>query len=387
MAKDKNTGYYLSEVELSGYKSINNVKTSFKNGLNVIIGANASGKTNFLSFLYKTLNYSYNEFFEFTSKLFFAGIEEITIEAKSKPFEDQLEGHLKLEREEVKPSVKVNGKVLNDEKNTLMAVTSLVSHGLPNDYLIIDKPLSFKIYKNVAVDLIDYVLKLETPYFIKKVMARLFFSLDKKSHNSLESIRKEIYDSLNELDAIKQFVLKYSPIEDIRLNDNFNVFFDEEKDIFTINNLFIEFKTEGSWYPFSSLSDGTKRLVYVISEVACKTDLVFTKKSIDFNPVNIKRGILLEEPELGVHPHQLMSLMQFLKEQSREKQIIITTHSPMTLDVLEEDELDRIIVASYNQEKRSTELKHLSEETKAKAKRYMEEDYLSDFWKYSDLES
>ena len=98
------------------------------------------------------------------------------------------------------------------------------------------------------------------------------------------------------------------------------------------------------------------------------------------------KAILLEEPELGIHPHQLHQLMQFIKEQSREKQIILTTHSPQVLDVLGPDELDRVIIC-HSDPKNGTQLSHLTEKEIAKAKKYMKEEaFLSDYWRFSDLE-
>jgi predicted ATPase len=117
------------------------------------------------------------------------------------------------------------------------------------------------------------------------------------------------------------------------------------------------------------LSDGTKRLFYLITEVTLTNGIV-----------------LLEEPELGVHPHQLHQIMLFLKEQAEDKQIILTTHSPQVLDVLNSDELDRIIIAEVHKEKGS-QFRHLDEKTTAKAKYYLEDEgFLSDFWRYSTLE-
>ena len=77
--------------------------------------------------------------------------------------------------------------------------------------------------------------------------------------------------------------------------------------------------------------------------------------------------------------------MNFLKEMGEQKQIIITTHSPIVLDVLEDHELDKIVIASINK-KEGTILSHLTEKQKEKAQLYMQENYLSDYWKYSDLE-
>ena len=122
------------------------------------------------------------------------------------------------------------------------------------------------------------------------------------------------------------------------------------------------------WLPWSYLSDGTKRLFYIITEC-----------------ISIENGIILvEEPELGIHPHQLFKLMDFLKEQSRTKQVIITTHSPMVLDILNENELDRITIAEYDKE---TKFLKLNEEQISKAKEYINEvGELSYYWLHSDLE-
>ena len=66
-----------------------------------------------------------------------------------------------------------------------------------------------------------------------------------------------------------------------------------------IENIQLDFKIDGRWLPWSQLSDGTKRLFYIIAEVS-----------------NNEALILIEEPELGIHPHQFNLLMDFLKEQA-----------------------------------------------------------------------
>jgi predicted ATP-dependent endonuclease of OLD family len=78
--------------------------------------------------------------------------------------------------------------------------------------------------------------------------------------------------------------------------------------------------------------------------------------------------------------------MTILKEQSQYKQIILTTHSPDVLDVLTINELDRIFVCKLNNE--GTKLYKLDEKRRLKAKAYMTEvDYLSSYWRMSDLEN
>ena len=76
--------------------------------------------------------------------------------------------------------------------------------------------------------------------------------------------------------------------------------------------------------------------------------------------------------------------MKFLREQSKHKQIIISTHSPIVLDSVAK-ELDRIQIAELTPE--GTQLRRLTPEQQAKARMYLEETgLLSDYWRFSDLE-
>ena len=79
--------------------------------------------------------------------------------------------------------------------------------------------------------------------------------------------------------------------------------------------------------------------------------------------------------------------MDFIKEQSETKQIIITTHSPEVLNTLKMDELDRIIIARYDKEK-GTQMSHLSEDDIKHARSYMKDElFLSDYWVMSGFET
>jgi AAA15 family ATPase/GTPase len=161
---------------------------------------------------------------------------------------------------------------------------------------------------------------------------------------------------------------RFSPIKNLRLSDSRSFYYG--KDFLKINYLLIEFYVNNSWHTWSELSDGTKRIFHIISEI------------------NYNNGIiLLEEPENGVHPDQLFLLMDFIKEQSKQKQIIITTHSPEVLNILEKDELDRIIVTRY-EEGKGTQMHHLNEKRIKKARAYMSSEGLAlkDFWVHSNLE-
>jgi predicted ATPase len=78
--------------------------------------------------------------------------------------------------------------------------------------------------------------------------------------------------------------------------------------------------------------------------------------------------------------------MNFLKEQAKHKQIIISTHSPIVLDSVAPSELNRIQIAELTPE--GTQLRRLTPEQQTKAQIYIRETGLiSDYWRFSDLEA
>jgi predicted ATPase len=65
-------------------------------------------------------------------------------------------------------------------------------------------------------------------------------------------------------------------------------------------------------FPASFISDGT------VNVSALLIALYFEKKDL----------IIIEEPERNIHPHLVSRLMEMMQDASRHKQIIVTTHSP-----------------------------------------------------------
>ena len=123
--------------------------------------------------------------------------------------------------------------------------------------------------------------------------------------------------------------------------------------------------------------DGTRRLIYIIFV----TDGIQMLKNDGLFLITF-----LEEPEVGVHPHQLHLLLNYLKEKSKQQQIILTTHSPQVLDILEASELNKIIIAEIDPENGTT-LRHLNDAETNKAHAFLkDEGLLSDYWRFSDLQ-
>ncbi len=364
---------YISRVHLKGYKSIRDMSIDLLPGLNIIIGPNGSGKTNFLEFIKKGLDREFLELngnfsfdFEFKNIL----VSKWTVKSEFKRSnknnfieESSIEGESE-NSQKLPYSTNLNSQIPNhfvplssyDEINKMRPFCK-INYSIPSNIPLLDIPYStdgdkvfqFPTFSSFG-NFIDTRLGMIGSTLWNTIAENIsgFFDLDINILNSL---------------------INFSPIKDVRLSQGF-YFNTDHQYLFTLDYLSFEFLVNGKWLNWKQLSDGTRRLFYLIHEVA------YFKKGV----------FLIEEPELGIHPDQLNRLMDFLKEQSKEKQIIITTHSPEVMNILNKNELDRIIVTRYDNEK-GTQMHKLSPHQIRKGQIYMKEvGHLSDYWVHSNLE-
>lgn len=133
------------------------------------------------------------------------------------------------------------------------------------------------------------------------------------------------------------------------------------------NNIQLEWKDTNNDIPFiaSQLSDGTLRFI-------CLATLLLQPNTL------MPETILIDEPELGLHPYAITLLASLIKKASVTKQIIISTQS---VELLNEFQPNDIIVV--NHEQNHSIFKKLDEQA---LKTWLEDDYtLGDLWKNNIL--
>lgn len=123
--------------------------------------------------------------------------------------------------------------------------------------------------------------------------------------------------------------------------------------------------TEGDFsIPASRLSDGTLRYLCLLAIL------------LDPKPPKL---ICLEEPELGLHPDILPHLTDLLVEASERTQLIVTTHSQMIVDSLSEQPESVLVCEKHNGQ---TKIERLSKE---KLGPWLEEYSLGDIWSKGEI--
>lgn len=126
------------------------------------------------------------------------------------------------------------------------------------------------------------------------------------------------------------------------------------------------FELEEKGYPISAvrLSDGTLRYIALLA-ILC-----------DPTPPPL---ICIEEPEIGLHPDLIHTVADLLQDASRRTQLIITTHSDILVDALSKD-ADKILVCEKWEGK--TEVKRLEPE---ELEVWLKEYSLGQLWRRGQL--
>lgn len=403
---------YIKKLVVSNFKSLKKTEIKLQSGLNIIIGKNGAGKSNLLQFVNTFINRTtfvggrnirntnpefsiLLEYIENSKKvqlsLDFQKIKNLDL---TNLFQElSYTYNINLNKNIGRNKTIVNHKFSFNEKDRMTMVkkneeflkevlvplsklrTTYVRYNIPSEISWLNIPSKIKYdilekesnFENTTFSDIDLFLNLEFAieynFFFENKDKNNFKNPDKLKIDLQKFIsvyfeELEINDNLN----------KYTPIKAIRINNNINIYSIEKSII--IENLILDFCVNDDWVPWSYLSDGTKRLFYLVTKLLSES----------------KNTILIEEPELGIHPSQLYKILDFIKKQSIKKQIIISTHSPIALDILDESELSRIIIAKYEQS--ATNFSNLNKTQINTAKRYMREvGDLSYYWLHSDLEN
>lgn len=398
----RNTAVYLKHARLKEFRTIRDTRADFEPGLNIIIGKNGAGKSNFFQYLETSLEFQALSPSHHDAHLIFCREKD--------EYSFKMTGKMEASVENGAPVVSTNQITFDVKKNntTVGQFNRLedyyaflnrevfffspvfISHGLPVDYSIVNQPFSFKMNRKGVIEEYPYILSGRNPSRLFENIFNYFFLKGISHKHEGKRITEELLDELIHetillLAPVEKQLGKFTDIDGVRLNKDYSVVFDKTRKEFSISNLFLEFEVGRQWLPFSHLSDGTRRLFYIISEILFPTLFHFQGNKISFNTSEIGKIVLIEEPELGLHPFQLESLLQVLKEVSAEHQIILTTHAPQVLDILDKNQLNRINIARLS--RNGTKMRRLTRDEREKAALYMEEEaYLSDYWRFSDLE-
>ena len=348
----------LTKVELSGYKSIKEMSLSLSN-LNVLIGPNGAGKSNFIGF-FKFLTELLEKNFQFYIRthgtaetfLYFGSkqTEEIKFNLVFSPnyysvrLATALDSRL-LFKEEYVYYVTSEGKVKKYElKRTSYEETALFD----NEPLAVAKVAKWA----------SYHLKNWKVYHFHDTSDTALMKKDSEVNDN-----KELYSQAQNLAAFL-YSIKDTPhyqkiVETIQRVAPFFQDFRLRPDKRDPNLIRLRWKHRASEIEFdaNSLSDGTVRFICLVT-LLLQPDL--------------PSMIIIDEPELGLHPFALHLLGQLLKNASTKTQILISTQSVILINQFSYQDL--IVVDQINN---TTQFKRLNEED---VKAWLDDYQMGEMW-------
>ncbi|GAB3916933.1 hypothetical protein GCM10028804_04130 [Larkinella terrae] len=169
------------------------------------------------------------------------------------------------------------------------------------------------------------------------IVGFLDLMLSRYRRNIFDQIELYIHQCIPEFDEIK--------LDDVQPNDNLKKIYSEDK----INNSFKRF----------GLANGKQNITFWSNELSEGT-LYFLALLCIIHQPNPPKLLLLEEPEKGIHPRRIKEVVNFIFRLADEKdiQVIMTTHSPIVLDMFK-DMPESVFIFDKNNDEGATKVKNL----------------------------
>jgi len=334
----------ISKIEIVNYRSCIKTTIDVQDNLTTLIGINGVGKSNILNSLLLLKKINRNRFFhqeiiqetlKHTGLKLFLTIDKISytlksdiyIETDENNLDDVLYAEIFLKKSKDKTQdwrpipidlfsyverLKIINKPFNDRK-------------IQDDYLKSEEG-------QIAIQIVDFLLSISyysATQFADPTRCPVSISIQETEIQGIknrESHSMFIYDLYSSYRSENKSFIKYVNI----INKNGiglieNIKFTEHKYTELNNRTVITpiFEIDGQRLSPNQLSEGTfKTLALIFYVLNDKSEL-----------------LLIEEPEVCVHHGLLNSVIALIKQQSKEKQIIISTHSDFVLDKLKPENI------------------------------------------------
>jgi predicted ATPase len=335
-------GQAISKLTIKGFKSIRNLENFELRNINILIGPNGSGKSNFVSFLnllqafaQGTLSVFVDRYGGANSLLFFGSkttdklIGDIIFRDGNIQWKIELVASVKdtlvTHKEVIKAGNKTLGSTIAQSREITQSRLNMRSGN--EECKEYEEEIAVSIQAALKTIIIYHFHDTSTFAGIKKYCSIRDYEYLRPDASNLAAFLwylKKNYEK--EYQMIREVTQLAAP------------FFDDfllRESIKNPDETLLEWRQKGSDYPFhpSQISDGTLRFICLATAL------------LQSNPPST---ILLDEPELGLHPFALALLAELIQKASLKTQIIVATQSAALIDHFQPEDI--ILVERKNDE-------------------------------------
>lgn len=308
----------IEKIYISNYKNLENLEMNFKKNneildLVVLTGSNGSGKTRILECILNCfenyINSNYKEdknrldiYFQENEKKCFNEILDLEMFFKilNRYNWNKVEPFV-LGDNYKKDDFFEKGKMLKEKLEVLPKIIYVPTE---INFQKMDTASTTLVQKYRFINVVDTNLIKDIPSFIAtKIITAIFQNKNEK----VGDVQKKVFDEINEIFEILEINVK---VEDISQDGR---------------NIPIFKNSAGEKFDINELSSGEKQLF--LRTLAIKM----------LNPEN--SIILIDEPELSLHPKWQQQIVDVYKKIGKNNQIIIATHSPHILGSVKKENI------------------------------------------------
>lgn len=346
----------IDKISISGYKSIRQLENLKLQNLNVLVGANGAGKSNFISFFRMLSRLITGELGYYVAK---AGGPDAVLHYGRKNTQ-QLTAEMYFGNNGYKMTLEAT------QANTLIFAREAFYWNMGGDFLLGVGHSETKASSGIQRNIANFVVPA-----IKSWIVYHF-------HDTSDSAPMKQACMLNDNGWLRpdganlaaylyrlreQFPEHYRRIVDtIRLAAPFFADFQLRPNPLDPNSIQLEWKEKDSDFPFLAhdLSDGSLRFICLATVLLQPDELM-------------PATLLFDEPELGLHPYAIELLAALMKQTSLKHQLIISTQS---VELLNQFEASNLVVV--DRENGQSTFKRPNE---AELKEWLEDYSLGELWK------
>lgn len=326
----------IFSIKIQNFKSIKETEDIRIKSLNILIGSNGAGKSNFISF-FKFLNKLYEQQIQLyisqngrSENLLYFGTKGSDFLAGRIVFDNEWQNEyaFKMVSDQLGNLIFAEewSGYFNPETNlidkTRFSRSGILESDLKSNERIRNKYLrgKFKEFKLFHFHDTSFNSKIKQPCITQD-----YASLHEDGGNLAAFLYRLQETFPQHLNIITRIIQSIAPF--------FNEFYLAPDEI-NSNYIYLRWREKGSEQLFTAhnLSDGTLRMI-------CLTTLLMQP--------NLPKVIIIDEPELGLHPFAIQKLAAMLKVASSKSQIIISTQS---INLVDQFSADDIIVVERNNE-------------------------------------
>ncbi|NUO01444.1 MAG: AAA family ATPase [Saprospiraceae bacterium] len=356
----------INSLTIKGFKSIQNLE-EFKPGqINIMIGSNGAGKSNFISF-FRMLSWCVSSTDQFQNFIADAGYASALLFDGSE-ITREIDAHLVLEtdsglNEYVSRLVHGSGDILFFADERVRFSNKAISGLSPRWISFGAGHKESKMYEHSANNsTVRAIFNL-----LRKVVVYQFHNTSPKApirNRWATNDGKWLKENGNNLGSFIFRLYEESPSDYKRIVKFLRLslpFFDDFVLEDERGSVLLKWKEHGSPKIFdaSQASDGMLRYVALVALLAQP-------------PQSLPAVMFIDEPELGLHPAAIESIAGMIKTASRHCQLFISTQSPALVDMFEPEDI--VVV---ERKERASVFKHLSS---VDLERWLEEYSLSELW-------